>query len=326
VERVDAARRRVSTWLESHGITSFAAAVYRKSQEDRSGSLAALITYYALLSVFPLLLLALTVLHEVLGNDPALRRDITNSALAQFPVIGTELGRRIKPLSGNGIGFAFAFLLLLWGTLGVTNAAQQAMGDVWDVDQEVRPGLLPRVGRELAFLTGLGLSVVVGTFLASVFAVGGSSWLVRVLGLLGSLAINFALYLFAFRILTPRPLGFRELRLGALVGAVAWTAVQAGGGWLVARQLRHSSELYGFFAIVLGLAAWLYLGARVSVIAAEVNVVRLRRSPVGNSAEGSDGEVVERDVVAIADAEIDDGGNPTPHAEAAAGGHHGDGH
>ena len=61
------------------------------------------------------------------------------------------------------------------------------------------------------------------------------------------------------------------------MGGVAWTALQALGGWLVARQLRHTSELYGTFGLVLGLLFFLYLAAQITVYAAEINVVRARR-------------------------------------------------
>jgi YihY family inner membrane protein len=279
--------------LERRRASAFVLAVYRKSQADRSGSLAALITYYALLSVFPILLLSFTLLNLVLRDDPGLRRDIVDNTLAQFPVVGDELGRTIKPLPGSGLGLALALLLLAWGALGVTTAAQQAMGDVWDVPASDRPGLAQRTARGVAFLAGLGVSIVVATYLASWFAVGEGPLAFRVVGLAASVAVNIALYAFAFHVLTPVERRVSDLLAGAVVGAVAWSALQAVGGYLVARQLRHSSALYGFFAVVLGLAAWLYLGARVSVIAAEVNVVRFRRRQSGYT-EGSSDDVDSR--------------------------------
>ena len=45
----------------------------------------------------------------------------------------------------------------------------------------------------------------------------------------------------------------------------------------MARQLRHTSELYGTFGVVLGLLFFLYLASQITVYAAEVNVVRARR-------------------------------------------------
>jgi uncharacterized BrkB/YihY/UPF0761 family membrane protein len=88
--------------------------------------------------------------------------------------------------------------------------------------------------------------------------------------------LNVGLYWLAFRVLTPPQIGGRDLVVGAILGGVAWTALQALGSWLVARQLRHTSELYGTFGVVLGLLFFLFLASEILVYAAEVNVVRAR--------------------------------------------------
>ena len=49
-----------------------------------------------------------------------------------------------------------------------------------------------------------------------------------------------------------------------------WQVLQAIGGYLVAHQLAHASPLYGTFAIVLGLIAWLYLQAELTLYAVEI--------------------------------------------------------
>jgi hypothetical protein len=61
------------------------------------------------------------------------------------------------------------------------------------------------------------------------------------------------------------------------VGAVAWTVLQVGGTLLIDHQLRNTNQVYGTFAIVLGLIGWIYLGAMVTMYAAEANVVLARR-------------------------------------------------
>jgi uncharacterized BrkB/YihY/UPF0761 family membrane protein len=59
--------------------------------------------------------------------------------------------------------------------------------------------------------------------------------------------------------------------------AIAWTILQALGGYYVSHQLQGASQTYGTFATVIGLMAWLYLGAQMTFFAAEINVVRRRR-------------------------------------------------
>jgi uncharacterized BrkB/YihY/UPF0761 family membrane protein len=77
--------------------------------------------------------------------------------------------------------------------------------------------------------------------------------------------------------LTPTVIETRSLVPGALLAAAGWSLIQTLGGYLVAHQLRQTSEVYGFFAIVLGLIAFLSLGANLTIYAAEVNVVLARR-------------------------------------------------
>jgi hypothetical protein len=110
--------------------------------------------------------------------------------------------------------------------------------------------------------------------------------------------VNVAVYWLAFRVLTPAPVGSRELFPGAVLGGVGWTLLQGLGLYLVGHNLRHAGEVYGAFALVLGTLAWIYLGAELSLYAAEVNVVfknRLwPRSIVQPPLTEADKEVLDR--------------------------------
>ena len=79
------------------------------------------------------------------------------------------------------------------------------------------------------------------------------------------------MFLLGFRVLTPRQVRVRQLVVGAVVAGVAWQGLLAAGGYLVGHNLRHATEIYGFFAVVLGLLSWLYLGSELTLYAAEVN-------------------------------------------------------
>ncbi len=115
------------------------------------------------------------------------------------------------------------------------------------------PSFFPRLARSLLVLGVLALAIGATTALTAVATLVPSSIVVTV----GSTALlvvaNVAVYWLAFRVLTPNEVAARELWPGAVVGGVAWTGLQALGGWLVARQLRHTSELYRTFGVVLGL-------------------------------------------------------------------------
>jgi YihY family inner membrane protein len=276
VERLDRALRKVDAAQQRHRWSAFTVGVVKKYGDDRGGSLAALITYYGFLSVFPLLLVFVTVLGFVLEGNRGLQHDLIDSALADFPIIGAQLRRNVHALSGAGVGFVVGLLVLVWGTLGVAHAAQQAMAQVWNIPGRVRPGFLPRLARALIFLVVLAFGVIGTTVLSGVLAGSDEGTLLTVVGIVLAAALNVGLYLVGMRVLTPKSVPVGDLVPGAVLGGVAWTALQFVGGYLVARQLRHTSELYGFFAVVLGMLFWLYLTAQILVYAAEVNVVRAR--------------------------------------------------
>jgi uncharacterized BrkB/YihY/UPF0761 family membrane protein len=122
-----------------------------------------------------------------------------------------------------------------------------------------------------------GLGVVATTALAALASLGGHSLLVGLANLAASAAVNAALFLVAFRVLTPRQVPTGQLLVGAVVAGVLFTLLQAVGGYLVGHNLKHAQAVYGFFAVVLGLMSWLFLSAQVTLYGAEVNVVRARR-------------------------------------------------
>jgi YihY family inner membrane protein len=258
-----------------HRPPAFVYAVIKKFGEDRAGDYAALVAYYGFFSIFPLLLVLVTILGMALRGNAALQRRVTDSALANFPVIGDQISRNLHALSGSGLTLAIGLLLTLWSGLGVVKALQNGMETVWNVPFRRRPNLVASTVRALLMLGVLGVIT-----LASAVAggVGAASGIGRATGGIAlSLLLNASLFLLAFRILTTEDVSWGDVFAGAAVGAVAWTVLQAAGGYLVRHQIQGASATYGTFAIVIGLLAWLHLGAQMTLLAAEVNVVRKRR-------------------------------------------------
>ena len=108
-------------------------AVVRKFGDDQAASKAALMAYYALFALFPLLLLLTTVLGFVLPGNPGLHARLIDSALGNFPVIGDQLRSTVHPLQGNTVALAIGIAGTLYGGFGIGTAAQNAMNAVWNV-------------------------------------------------------------------------------------------------------------------------------------------------------------------------------------------------
>jgi YihY family inner membrane protein len=276
VNALQRALGRFDTFQRSRPWLAFPVAVVKRFNDDRAGNLAALIAYYGFFSLFPLLLVLVSLLGIILRGDPGLRDSIVHSALAGFPVIGAQL--KLKSLGGNGLALALGLATALWAGLGVTQAAQNAMNEVWGVPKKERPNFLYSRVRGLLLLAILGSMTLASIFLSGLGTVGGSlSGALRALGLVGSLGLNLGLFMLAFRVLTRRKLSWGDVFPGAAVGAVAWSALQAVGNYYVTHQVQHASPVYGTFAVVIGLLVWLYLGARLTLLCAEINVVRAKR-------------------------------------------------
>jgi membrane protein len=250
--------------------------VVKKFGDDQAGNLAALVAYYGFFSLFPLLLVFVTILGMVVRGNPQLQRDLVDSALRNFPVIGDQIARNVHSLAGSGLTLAIALALTLWAGLGVLRVMQTAMNTVWNVPYKHRPNFVSSIVRAALMLVVLGFMTMASAFAGSVGA-GSRTWWWAVLGIAISLVINFVLFMLAFRILTTEDVSWADVRPGAIVGAVAWTVLQALGGYIVGHQLQGASNTYGTFAMVIGLLAWISLGAQMTLYAAEINVVKKRR-------------------------------------------------
>jgi uncharacterized BrkB/YihY/UPF0761 family membrane protein/quercetin dioxygenase-like cupin family protein len=217
------------------------------------------------------------VLGFLLGRDSGFQQRLLGSAVAEFPIIGDQVQDNIHGLRGSGVGLVIGLVVFAWGARGLTQVTQHAMAEIWNIPGRQRPRFWARQVRGLlllvVFAVGLG-AVSVLTWLGSY---GGKAVAVALANLAAAAAVNVGLFLLAFRVLTPQQIPTRQLLAGAVVAGVAWQALQAVGGYLVDHYLRHTSQVYGVFAIVLGLLFWLYLGARLTLYAAEVNVVAARR-------------------------------------------------
>src|ERR1044072_6644417 len=96
----------VDRWQRRPSVAGFPIAVMKKFSEDRASNLAALIAFYAFFSLFPLLLAFVSVLGYVLDDNPSLREDVIDSAVARIPVIGAEIEDQIQPVTGDGVALS----------------------------------------------------------------------------------------------------------------------------------------------------------------------------------------------------------------------------
>jgi membrane protein len=250
-------------------------ATYKKFSDDEAGNLAALIAYYAFASIFPLLLVFVTILNIVLKNNASLREHLINTAVAQYPGIGPTV---VHPLSETGAALAIGLVLTFYGARGVANAMQNAANSAWEIPKARRPGFPWATLRSFGLVGVIGPGLLVTITLSSI--AGGTGHLgglyAKIAAAVVSLVLNVGLFWLGFRLATAREVPWRDLRLSAILAAVGWQVLQLVGGYFIGHQLANNSA-YGIFGVVLGLLAWFYLQAELTLYVVELNVVRVHR-------------------------------------------------
>lgn len=236
--------------------------------EVHGAYLGSAVTLTAFLSLFPLLLAIIGAVgffsHNVtdLTGEVISRLGLTGDAATavERAIAVAEHSRRAASL----IGVAG----LLWSGLGLVSALQFCFDSVWQVaGRGVKDRLLG-----LAWLIGAGaLFVASAAFIAGLRLLPGPAWPVVVLA---TAVVDVSLWLWSFKALTNREVGWRALLPGAVVGAVGLEALKVLGGILVPRAIASSSALYGSIGVVFATLAWLLFFGRLVVYAAVLNVVR----------------------------------------------------
>ena len=269
--------QRLDDLQQRRPVFGFPLAVIYKYIDDQGSYLAALIAYYAFVSLFPLLLLLSTILGWVLVGHPAWRDHVMHSALSEFPVIGSQLGEP-KQLSGGTAGVVIGVLGALYGGLGVGQGLQNAMNTVWAVPRHSRPDPFVARGRSLLLLATVGGALLGTTVLSAISGGAGAFGAgVRAVVLAASIGVNAAAFVLAFRVSTDRELSVRQVAPGAVLAALGWQLLQSFGAAYVSHVVKSASATNGVFALVLGMLAFLYVTATVVVLCAEINVVRVDR-------------------------------------------------
>src|SRR5215472_5608255 len=265
--------RAIDKAQQSHSWLAMAVATWKKFGDDQAGNLAALVAYFAFASLFPLLLVAYTILDLIARASPSLAKTLT-AALKDYPVIG-DLGG--QTLNSAGLALAVGILLTLYASLGVANAIQNAMNTAWTVPRYQRPGFPKNKLRSLGIIAVIGPGEVITIALSTVASgaghLGGPGG--QAAAFVVALLLNIGLFWLTFRLATSKDIRGRDLRLGAILAAIAWQLLT----FALAKSILHlhSNSAYGIFGSVLALLAWFYLQAQITLNVVELDAVRARR-------------------------------------------------
>lgn len=265
---------QLDTWQQPRAWASVPVAVVAKYRDDHGGRWATLLAHYGFLSLFPFLLVLVTVLGATLSGNPAWQARILDTALADVPVLGEQLRADVTSLGGSTAATIVGVVLATYGGGAVLRTAHAAMDVVWAAPAQSVGAYLHSHLRVAA----VGMMLLVATLVAAVAgslttSAGSLPGEARAISLGVSALLSAAVFLVAFHSLTSARPTWREVMPGAVAGALGWTGLHAVGGLYIDHVVREASLTYGAFAVVIGLLSWLYLQTRLLLLAAELNTV-----------------------------------------------------
>lgn len=250
---------------------------------------AASIAYYALLSLFPFFLLALSILASVTGSD-ADRDRVLGFVLRYFPLQFEFIREQLAAMRQTGVPLGiFGSVLMVWAAMGVFGAITSAVNHAWGVEKQ--PSYLKHKLISFVMLVTASLLLLVGLLLVSAINIAEARWFAGVIerapNLLvvlqgfavksASTVIFIVIVGLIFYFIPNAAVRFRDVWVGAVLTGLLWRAALAGFSRYVRDLTRFS--VHGSIAAVVVFLLWVYISAVILLYGAEVTAAyaRLRR-------------------------------------------------
>lgn len=267
LQAIDALQQR-------HTFLSLPVAIVKKYGDDECGHLAALMTYYGFLSLFPILIIATAFAQFVARDNPELKSQIISAVTSYFPAVGDTLAASMHSPARTGVAMVFGLLVALYGLRGMTDIVQHALHIIWEVPRKQRAGYPKRIVRGIGVAFAAGFGLIVSAILTGYATSSTYPYFVKV----GIGTVGFLVLFTVFWGVYTYGSSARKRRIanipGALIAATGLLMLQSIGGYLVVHQLGRYTGLNAQFAIVLVIFFWIYLQAQVFLYALEYNTVR----------------------------------------------------
>lgn len=278
--------RTLNSFQQNHRLPAFICAVIKKYDEDEAGHQAALLTYYAFLSLFPLLLVLTTLTEYIPVSHTTIQDSIIKGTTNYFPVLGDQLSAHVHTLHKNGLALIIGLLFTLYGARGVADAFRNGIQHLWKIPKAERDGFPKSMLKSLSIILVAGLGFIVASVSLGLAGSAGQGLAFRLLTIAINLLVWSGLFILLINISLPRHVPFSETRAAAITAAIGLVIVQVLGGYLLKRELKHLDALYSYFALALGLLFWIYLQVQVLFYSLEIAAVRSQklwpRSLIGN--------------------------------------------
>lgn len=268
--------QKLDRWQKRRRSSAVVFATVKKFSEDSSSNLATMVAFWAFFSIFPLLLVLVTLLGWFLPASD--KHDVLVHVASAFPLLSAN---SIGALTGAWWPLVLGIVTSLWSGIGVVGSLQFALNSTWEVPRSEQPGMFSRIRRSLLVLSTVGAGFVVTTLISSFVTSASNGVHLALAGRIGgyvfSVLLDVGLVVVTFRILTVRDVGTRDVLPGAVLTGVAFWVLQELSAFIISRHLKSAQSTYGEFATVITILWWFYLEALITLVGAQLNVVLKRR-------------------------------------------------
>jgi membrane protein len=254
---------------------------YQQYKGANGDHVAAAITYFSFLAIFPLILLGASVAGFVLANNAALQQRLQEVISENVPgSLGDTMSEAVQSVIENrgSIGI-IALLGVAYAGLGWVGNLRTGVQMVWACEVKKENFVKAKL-EDLLVLVGLGLGIVVSLALTSgvtaaihavltglnLDGIPGMGTLVGGLAILLALTADTLLFMWLFTRLPRRPVRYRTVLRGAVVAAVGYEILKVVGTTYIANVT--SNPTYGAFAGAVGLLVWIHLVSRYLLLSA----------------------------------------------------------
>jgi membrane protein len=279
VDRLKRLLRELDGWSGSHRSVRVTRRALTGFIEHEAPANAGSMAYFAMLSMFQLLVLGVVVLSYIVGEGDA-RRFVVDQVQAGSPIDAETVGAVIDAVieSRGGIGLV-GVMFLVWGALGIFSAMNKGISRAFAAAKP-RPFLQDQLlGLTLMAITGIlgvasiAIGIVTGIIQAAAGdaagAVPGGELALGAIGFVLPLLLIFVAFLVLYRIVPNRPVTIREVWPGALVAATLWTVLRIGFTWYATSIARYDTA-FGPISAGVSLLVFLYFASLVVLFGAEV--------------------------------------------------------
>jgi membrane protein len=272
-------RDALDAWSRRHRLTRVTRAAAQGFIEHEALQYAGSMAYFAILSVFQLMVLGVVVGSFFLGQGTS-RDFVLEQVRLNTPINADTIGNVIDSIidARGGIGL-IGLLFLAWSALGFFSALSRGISRAF-VSTEARPFLQDKLlGLGLMALTGVLalLSVVVGVITGIVqdaatdlvTRIPGGQVVLSLIGLLVPLLLVFLALLVLYRVTPNRHLTLAMVWPGALVGAILWTILRVGFTYYATHIAKYDTA-FGPISTGISLLVFLYFASVVLLLGAEI--------------------------------------------------------